>query len=112
MFVLLTFNCTTNLFFFNRVMYKMSAGSVQQVREVFESGDYFTFTVVRHPLDRILSAYRDRILNGCTAQSKYNVPAIFVELKDPRIWLGTAPLFDRITGCIKVSSFFGLFVFS
>jgi Sulfotransferase family len=62
----------------------MSAGSSQRVREVFLSGDFFTFTVVRHPLDRILSAYRERILNGCTAQSKYNVPALFVELKDDR----------------------------
>ena len=62
----------------------MSAASVQRVREVFQSGDHFTFTVVRHPLDRILSAYRDRIMNGCTSQSKYNVPAVFVELRDSR----------------------------
>ena len=83
----------------------MAAGSVQQVREIFGSGDFFTFTVVRHPLDRILSAFRDRILNGCTSQSKYNVPALFVELRDPRVWLGTAPLFDRVTGCIKVRTY-------
>jgi hypothetical protein len=62
------------------VIYKMSAASVQRVREVYESGDYFTFTVVRHPLDRILSAFRDRILNGCTAQSRQTVPALFVEV--------------------------------
>ena len=53
-------------------------------------------------LNLFQSAYRDRILNGCTSQSRQNVPAIFVQLNDQRVWLGTAPLFDRITGCIKV----------
>ena len=36
--------------------------------------NYFTFTVVRHPFDRVLSAFRNRILNGCTYQAKQHIP--------------------------------------
>jgi hypothetical protein len=57
----------------------MAAASADHVRRISGSGDFFTFTVVRHPLDRILSAYRDRILNGCTDQSRKTVPALFTE---------------------------------
>ena len=28
------------------------------------SGKYFSFMFVRHPFDRVLSAYRDRVLSG------------------------------------------------
>ena len=50
--------------------YKLAPSST---REILQS-DYFTFTVVRHPLDRVLSAFRDRILNGCTYQAKTHIP--------------------------------------
>ena len=43
--------------------------------------DYFTFAVVRHPFDRILSAYRDRIVrDGCTWQAKEQVPRLYGKL--------------------------------
>jgi hypothetical protein len=44
---------------------------------------YFTFTAVRHPFDRVLSAFRDRILNGCTPQAKQYVPKIFKTMHLP-----------------------------
>ena len=37
--------------------------------------------VVRHPFDRLLSAYRDRIMNKETGQAKNHIPRIFVALK-------------------------------
>ncbi len=36
-----------------------------------------------YQLDRILSAYRDRILSGCTAQSRLNVPEFLSNSKIP-----------------------------
>ena len=37
--------------------------------------------VVRHPFDRVLSAYRDRIMNKGTGQAINHIPRIFVALK-------------------------------
>ena len=93
-----------------RVSYKMAAKSAQQVRQMIGSGDYFSFLVVRHPLDRVLSAFRDRILDGCTGQSIHTVPKIFLEEHDSRARYGTSPLFNRDTGCIIVFPNFVQFV--
>lgn len=45
-----------------------------------DSGHYFVFTSVRHPFDRVLSAFRDRIDNSCSWQAKDTVPRIFLKL--------------------------------
>ena len=37
--------------------------------------------VVRHPFDRVLSAYRDRIMNKETWQAKNYIPRIYVALR-------------------------------
>ena len=37
--------------------------------------------VVRHPFDRVLSAYRDRIMNKGTGQAVNHIPRIYVALK-------------------------------
>ena len=42
---------------------------------ILKSGKYFSFIVIRHPFDRLISAYRDRIMR-CTDQSKLYVPKI------------------------------------
>ena len=47
----------------------------KSTRELLES-DYFIFTVVRHPFDRVLSAFRNRILRGCGQQAKKHIPRI------------------------------------
>ena len=38
--------------------------------------DSLSFLVVRHPLDRLISAYRDRILDPGTDQARQHGPAM------------------------------------
>lgn len=95
---------------FYRITDRMSPSSSQQLLETISNADYFTFTVVRHPFDRLLSAYRDRILNGCTSQSKNYVPRVFSLTRPSLLRLGSAKLFDKITGCITVFPTFQEFV--
>ncbi len=61
----------------------MSPKSGGELLRRLDSGFYFSFTVVRHPFDRLLSAFRDRILDGCTYQAKQYVPRIFKKLNLP-----------------------------
>ena len=81
----------------------MSPRSIQDLLEHLSLGNYFTFTVVRHPFDRLVSAFRDRILKGCTAQAKYHIPQIFHMTRKQLLYLGTSVLFDDTSGCIKSS---------
>ena len=41
------------------------------------TGTYYSFMVVRHPFDRVLSAYRNRIMNKKAGQAKKHNPKIF-----------------------------------
>ena len=41
------------------------------------TGTYYSFIVVRHPFDRVLSAYRNRIMNKKAGQAKKHNPKIF-----------------------------------
>lgn len=59
----------------------MTPSSPAELMRRVDSGSYFAFTVVRHPFDRLLSAFRDRILNGCTYQAKTFNPRIFSKLR-------------------------------
>ncbi len=88
----------------------MAPKSPQHLFETLATGNYFSFTVVRHPFDRLLSAYRDRILNGCTGQSKNYVPRILHLTRKTSSALGNAYMYDRNTGCIKVFPDFNEFV--
>ena len=45
------------------------------------TGAYYSFLIVRHPFDRVLSAYRDRIANIETGQAQHHIPRIYVALK-------------------------------
>ena len=85
-----------------RVKNRMSPKSSLELLETIEAGNHFIFTVVRHPFDRLISAYRDRILKGCTAQAKYHIPGIFSLTRKHILTLGTRQLFDKTTNCIKV----------
>ncbi len=51
-------------------------------RRALESGSYFTFLVVRHPLDRLLSAFRNRILRPCTGTARAHVPGILRQQRE------------------------------
>ena len=98
------------IFMFSRVVDKMAPSSALELLENLNSGNYFSFTVVRHPFDRLVSAYRDRILHGCTDQAKYYIPQIFSLTRKRLILLGTSILFDEISGCIKVFPTFQEFI--
>ena len=88
----------------------MSPKSSLELLETIEAGNHFIFTVVRHPFDRLISAYRDRILKGCTAQAKYHIPGIFGLTREHILTLGTRQLFDKNTNCIKVFPTFQEFI--
>ena len=93
----------------------MGPKNLQDLFEKSLSKNYFTFTVVRHPFDRLISAYRDRILHGCTGQSMRFVPKIFSFTKNqPFLWfwifLGTSGLFEENSKCIKVMPTFQEFI--
>ena len=51
-------------------------GDPAKIEAQFASQEYFSFLVVRNPFDRLLSAYRDRILNPFTAEAKDAIPKI------------------------------------
>ena len=80
------------IFYFSRVVDKMAPSSAQELLEYVNSGNYFSFIVVRHPFDRLVSAYRDRILHGCTNQAKFFIPQIFKLTRKRQtlqwLWLG------------------------
>jgi len=64
--------------------------------------DLFSFMVVRNPFDRILSAYRDRILRGDSNQALQHVPLILTNhtsediIKDGKVIV--FPTFDAFVG--------------
>ena len=82
----------SDIFYFSRVVDKMAPSSAQELLEYVNSGNYFSFIVVRHPFDRLVSAYRDRILHGCTNQAKFFIPQIFKLTRKRQtlqwLWLG------------------------
>ena len=80
----------------------MAPKSVQELLETANSGNYFSFTVVRHPFDRLVSAYRDRILHGCTDQAKYHIPQIFSLTRRRLILLGRENQVMEFLGFIKL----------
>ena len=41
------------------------------------TGTYYSFMLIRHPFDRVLSAYRNRIMDKKTGQAKKHNPKIF-----------------------------------
>ena len=82
--------------FLGRVKSKLAPRST---RDILQS-DYFTFTVVRHPFDRVLSAYRDRILKGCTYQAKTHIPKM----------LGSSAVKYDKKGCVSTFPTFRQFV--
>ena len=63
----------------------MAPSSSHELLEHVNSGNYFSFTTVRHPFDRLISAYVDRILDGCTGQAKIHVPKIFKLVRNSQI---------------------------
>ena len=93
-----------------RAIPRLSPRSYQELMEIIKLGNYFTFTIVRHPLDRLISAYRDRILDGCTDQAKLHIPAIFHLTRSNLLTLGTSVLYDKITNCIDTFPTFEEFI--
>ena len=63
----------------------MAPSSSHELLEHVNSGNYFSFTMVRHPFDRLISAYVDRILHGCNIQAKNHVPKIFELVRNSQI---------------------------
>ncbi len=60
-----------------RIAIKLRPKKSQNVQTLAASGDYFSFMAVRHPLDRLLSAYRDRILDVTSGQAVGHVPQMY-----------------------------------
>ncbi|TRY70203.1 hypothetical protein TCAL_09643 [Tigriopus californicus] len=84
---------------------KLGPSSATEVVEKLGSGNYFSFLVVRHPFDRILSAYRDRIVsNPCCAQAIQHVPKIFEAHQLP-----ISDVLDA-EGCVKTHPTFQQFL--
>ena len=103
-FVLRTFSS------YFRAVSRLSPKGYQELMEIIKLGNYFTFTIVRHPLDRLISAYPDRILNGCTDQAKLHFPAIFHLTRSNLLTLGTSVLYNKITNCIDTFPTFEEFI--
>ena len=57
-----------------RIQRFMSSESEASLLERLRSGRHFAFLAARHPLDRLLSAYRDRIMDGRSGQAMKHVP--------------------------------------
>ena len=93
-----------------RAVSRLSPKGYQELMEIIKLGNYFTFTIVRHPLDRLISAYPDRILNGCTDQAKLHFPAIFHLTRSNLLTLGTSVLYNKITNCIDTFPTFEEFI--
>ena len=93
-----------------RAVSRLSPKGYQELMEIIKLGNYFTFTIVRHPLDRLISAYPDRILNGCTDQAKLHFPAIFHLTRSNLLTLGISVLYNKITNCIDTFPTFEEFI--
>ncbi len=70
---------------------------------------HFTFAVVRHPFDRLLSAFRDRIVdNPCLWQAGHFVPLIINYMRPRQYRLDQIK--DKTSGCVRILPTFYEFV--
>ena len=60
-----------------------------------ELKEYFWYLFVRHPFDRFLSGYTNRIMNGCTGQAKQLIPKIYRDVSRNVHCITKIPLFNE-----------------
>ena len=82
---------------------EFSPGSLSEFKAKLYSQNYYSFLAVRNPFVRLISAYRDRVLDGCTDAAKNHIPRMLSEAgKEP-------PDYDA-RGCVKDFPGFGDFL--